>query len=94
MLVIFLLPYMSCVIWAHLELIFSTHTVAAGDGEDGAGPVPVAGTNSNAAQFKLLQQTGQGEELEVSPTAGIEDDAVVVGRDNVNKLPILLMYFV
>ena len=60
---------------------FLTHTVAAGDGKDGAGPVPVAGTNSDAAQFKLLQQTGQGEELEVSPTAGIEDDAVVVGKE-------------
>ena len=71
MLATFLQPYMSCLIWAQLKLIFfSTHTVAAGDGEDGAGPVPVAGTDSNAAQFKLLQQTGQGEELEVSPTAG------------------------
>ena len=65
---------------------FSTHTVAAGDGEDGAGPIPVAGTDSNAAQFKLLQQTGQGEELEVSPTAGTEDDAVVVGRENVESI--------
>ena len=46
----------------------------------------MAGTDSNAAQFKLLQQTGQGEELEVSPTAGTEDDAVVVGRENVESI--------
>ena len=67
------------------------HAGAAGNGEGGAGPVPVAGPNSgSSATFKLPLAAGIGSGVAtqvVGPTrkrsgsSSTEDDAVVVGMD-------------
>ena len=69
------------------------HAVAAGNGEGGAGPVPVAGPNfGSSATFKLPVAAGFGSGVATqvvgpagkrSGSFGTEDDAVVVGRKNV-----------
>ena len=63
--------------------------MAAGNGEGGAGPVPVAGPDfGSSATFKLLPAAGLGSDVPtqvVGPTgkssgsSGTNDDAVVIG---------------
>ena len=61
--------------------------MAAGNGEGGAGPVPVAGPNfGSSATFKLLPAAGLGPGVPtqvVGPTSkrsgSSDDDAVVIG---------------
>ena len=67
---------------------FKPHTVAAGDGEEGAGPVPVAGPDfGSSATFKLPVAAGLGSGVATqvvgkrSGSSGTEDDAVVVGKE-------------
>ena len=63
--------------------------MAAGSGEGGAGPVPVAGPNfGSSATFKLLPAAGLGSGVPTqvvgpadksSGSSGSNDDAVVIG---------------
>ena len=67
--------------------------MASGNGEGGAGPVPVAGPNfGSSATFKLHVAAGLGSGVATqvvgkrSGSSSTENDAVVVGRENVQSM--------